>query len=442
MIRLIFIIGWLVISLNCQSQKSFASREKTYEWVYQVLSFNQVISQHVDTVSVDSLSYFGHSYRRFGDYYIRDSASKVYAILDNKDMLIMDYNLTIGDTLKIQTSPILLMKLNSKSKIKLENDSLWIMNFKCISNQKNTPMTWVESIGCIHLFHPINWATYINAQDILFNLSCVLRNKDTNILESIGKKCFENNLLSPTKKWYAWGDNDNGYGPKYSVVFQNTGLTQVFNSKSYFNLNNAFVRYDSIKKVYLNYSSGFGNEDIAFKENSKIGDTINTFFAIKNIVSDIKYQFLAGEYRKIYISGNLSFATGIGSLNYITWYNRKHMIPEYREGSLCFEENGVVNYHYFDFSLFNSCEPISNISENELNTLEVLYSNSKLNINGIDAKNKYLEFTIYDMQGQKIWNTNLSLHAEQSFDLDLIKGIYIVQINGENGMKSIKLRVD
>lgn len=210
-IRLLFFL-FLAFSLSAQGQKPFSSRVLIYTWVYKSFIWAQVSNRYSSKLDIPVANFNGKDYYSFENFKIADSGSKVFALTGTKEYLLMDYSLNVGDTLVSQfTLNPFKLKVIAKSKVKIEHDSLWRMELKSVAQPTNVPaLIWIESLGCLNAFHPINWPSKFNVSDLGFNLDCVIHT-DTSILKALGKNCgLDYNLTHPSKKWFVWTSAYNG----------------------------------------------------------------------------------------------------------------------------------------------------------------------------------------------------------------------------------------
>lgn len=441
--KIILTITILIFSNQLDAQKTFKTRAGKYKWVYNHRTWDYFDGDYIDSVYTDSTFLNNKYYHQIGKFYIRDSGNKVYCYSNNKEFLIMDYSVNVGDTFRTNNGRNIEFKVISKSKIKIETDSLIIITLKPSTFPLNwPPMTWIESIGCISQgYHPINWTELYGFTDIGYEQQCFIVN-DTNLLSEFGLTCFKNDLLNPNKKWHVWESNDNG-DRKYGVTYYNTNKDTLINGKKYFIMNDrySFARYDSISKKY--YALGFKsmNEILIFDENAKIGDTINLHRSwLPAIVRSIDYGFYDNIYRKTFKTDYDTYVTGIGSLSKVFWENDFVYIPEFQNGNICYEENNSLNYKFpFYYQNNNSCEITSGISDNELEKIQILIQNNKLYLSHISLTNSPYSIRIFNLQGQEIFQSKLSKNAEQVFDLEFKHGIYILQIISNQSVISKKI---
>lgn len=173
-----------------------------YSWVYKSFVWAQVSSRYSSKLDSTSTNFNGKDYYSFENFKIADSGTKVFALTGAKEYLLMDYSLNVGDTLvsNYTTSPYKLWVI-AKSKVKIEHDSLWRMELKSVVHPTNVPaLIWIESIGCLNAFHPINWPKMFSAADLGYNLDCVIHS-DTSILRIFGKNCAIDNSITNSKTY-------------------------------------------------------------------------------------------------------------------------------------------------------------------------------------------------------------------------------------------------
>ena len=444
-------IGILIVyccfSFTLFSQTTFASKANSYKWVYNELSFGNIMSNYVDSYSQDSILKNGRYYHEIGKYFIRDSASKVFCLPVNsaKEFLLMDYLLNVGDTFRTFTDRNVVFRVESKNKVKIGNDSLTKITMNPASSPRNWPtMEWIESIGCIsNGYHPINWTQFYGYSDVGFNLTCILKN-DTNLLSQFGKTCFDNDLLNTKKKWIGWASSDNG-DHKYLDIYQANSTGTIVNGKHYIGMQTSvYARYDSLeRKYYLLYNNG-SSEAMVYKENSKIGDTIYSFNQNNKIVQKIENKWFNNVYRKIYVVHNDTFASGIGSLNSTIWNNHYIVIPEYRSGALCYEENGQINYHYpYYYQNKNSCEISNSVREANNIPIEIRILDRKILVTSYQPIKKGTQLYLFNSVGQMVQTFSLTDVKIQEFEIqELNRGWYIVNVVSDKIMISKKFVIE
>jgi hypothetical protein len=435
-----FIYVLIVSFLLCSSlwgQRTFASRAMDYHWMFKKFVWMDITDRYsgsLDTV-VNTLN--GKSYRTFiGDglnFQIADSGSKVYLLKGSEEILLMDYSLNIGDTLKTSKYQ---MKILEKYKVKIENDSLWYMQMKSITNQP--AVLWLESIGCLSLFHPINWYTYFGYADLGYNLDCVINN-DTSILKQVRKNCaLDNNLVNSNKIWHTWASNHNG-DLKFSVPYYFTNRDTVLLGKNYWIMNqkNRYVRYDSIEgKYFILYHPSNGIEQLVYDDRVKVGDTMSTPFNQADTVVKIEYKWIEDDFRKVITTFRDVYISGIGSVRRVMWDNHLVTFPEYQAGNICFEENSVIRYHYpFFYQNKNQCEIISSI-QNAINNSITIFPNPVLNVLNFNNSDKK-EFKIRNSIGVVV----LKGECEEKIDLaELPPGIYFLELMNNSRIDFFKFQ--
>lgn len=355
----------------------------------------------------------------------------------------MNLSLNIGDTFITQGNAAVGKSiLINKSKIKIGQDSLLKLEFDFFnSNWQN--LVWIESIGNISGFYPIDWTKILGFQDIAYRTNCLVKN-DTNLLSEFGLSCFQNDLLNPNKKWKVWESNDNG-DRKEKIELFNTGKDTLILGKRYYYMNraNTYARYDSLQKKYYCLNLWGNKEFIIFDENAQVGDTISNYQTMPiSIVRSTGFKFYDNIYRKIYVTDYDTYVSGIGTIKKVFWENDIRYIPEFSNGNICFIENKEVKYHYsFYYQNKNSCDIISGINNNQYDKITIEIQNSKLYLSQIPISQFDSEIKIYNLQGQQVFQSKLKKEREQSFDLNLIKGIYILRIELNDYIISKKIEL-
>jgi hypothetical protein len=352
----------------------------------------------------------------------------------------MDYSLNVGDTLvsNYTTSPYKL-RVIAKSKVKIENDSLWRMELKSVAHPTNVPaLIWIESLGCLNAFHPINWPSKFNFSDLGFNLDCVIHS-DTSILRIFGKNCaIDNSLTNSNKIWHTWASNHSG-DFKFSVPYYFTNYDTTLFGKKYRTMNqvNLFVRYDSLSGKYFilaNYNNG--QELLVYTDKVKIGDTMAIIHGtIPDTVAKIEFKWVEDAYRKVITTVYEVYISGIGSVNRVMWNNHLATFPEFASGNICFEENGTIRYHYpFFYQNREQCEITSSIQNVSIRSISFFPNpvQTSLNFNTSDKK----EFKIRNSLGVLV----LEGECEDKIDLStLSKGIYFMELQSKNLISHFKI---
>ncbi len=430
-IRLLLFFSFTFCS-SAQSQKSFSSRALDYSWVYKSFIWAQVSNRYSSKLDTPVTNFNGKDYYSFENFKIADSGTKVFALMGAKEYLLMDYSLNIGDTLisYFATNPYKL-RVIAKSKVKIEIDSLWRMELKSVVQPTNVPaLIWIESIGCLNAFHPINWPRMFSAADLGYNLDCVIHS-DTSILRIFGKNCAIDNSLTNSKKiWHTWASNNNG-DLKFSVPYYFTNRDTTLFGKKYQIMNqmNRFVRYDSLAGKYFilsNYNNG--QELLVYSDKVKIGDTMAFQGTNPDTVAKMEYKWIEDEYRKVITTGRDIYLSGIGSVNRVMWNNHLAFFPEFASGNICFEESNTIRYHYpFFFQNKEQCEITSSIQNASINTISFFPNpvQTNLNFNTSDKK----EFKIRNSLGVLV----LDGECEEKIDLSTLpKGVFFIELQSKN----------
>jgi hypothetical protein len=438
----ILIVSFL-LSSSLWGQKTFASRAMDYHWMFTRFVWTDITGRYTGFIDTSEYRFNGKGYQTFKgeglNFQVADSGSKVFGLKGSQEYLLMDYSLNRGDTLVCYffTNPYKL-RVTSKVKVKIENDSLWRMELKSFSNSSNVrSLIWLESIGCLNAFHPINWPMMFGAADIMYNLDCVIHS-DTNVLKSIGKNCvIANSLVDSKNIWHTWASNNNG-DLKFSDQYYFTGLDTIIHNKKYKMMNQPmrFVRYDSLEKKYFvlaNYNNG--QELLVYSDKVKVGDTMAIIQGtVPDTVTKIEYKWIGEEYRKVITTGRDIYISGIGSVNRVMWNNHLATFPEFASGNICFEESSTIRYHYpFFFQNKEQCEITSSIQNASINAISFFPNpvQTNLNFNTSDRK----EFKIGNSLGVLI----LEGECEDKIDLAaLSKGIYFIEIQSKNQTSHFK----
>lgn len=431
--RFIYIlIVSLLFSTSLWGQKTFGSRAMDYHWMFKKKLWANVSGHYSGYVDTTVRTFNGKSYRTFiGDglnFQIADSGSKVYGLKGSQEFLLMDYYLRLGDTFRTTyDSRILLLQVRQKSKVKIEGDSLWYFELKSVAHPLNSsPVVWIESIGCLNAYHPLNWPAIFGISDIGYWLYCVMQ-FDSSILKTIGKNCaLDNNLINPNKKWYTWASNNNG-DLKFSNQYYFTNRDTVLFGKNYWIMNqkNRYVRYDSIEgKYFVLYNPSNGIEQLVYCDRVKVGDTMSTPYNQADTVVKIEYKWTGDDYRKVITTGRDIYLSGIGSVNRVMWGNHLVTFPEYQAGNICFEENSVIRYHYpYFFENKNQCEITSSIQNAAISSITI-FPNPVLNILNFNNSDKK-QFKIRNSLGVMV----LEGECEEKIDAAVLpQGIYFLEL--------------
>lgn len=420
-----------LFSSSLWSQKTFGSRALDYSWIYTKFVWTDISGRYTGYIDTTVKTFNGKSYRSFiGDllnFQIADSSSRIYGLKGTQEYLLMDYNLQVGDTLRTSYgSRNFLLQVKEKFKVKIEGDSLWSFKLKSVAYPINVPsFTWIESIGCLDWYHPMNWPSIMGFSDIYYSLHCILNN-DTSILKQFRKNCaLDNTLINLNKKWYTWVSGDNGDN-KTSQVYQFTNNDTIIAGRTYktMNVQNRFVRYDALSGKYYIVSNKLGEEMMVFNDKAQIGDTIYSTMSWTDKVSHITYQWLQDEYRKVYTTNKDKYISGIGWENRVMWDNHLITFPEYQAGNICYGEFASIKYHYpFYYQNREQCEITSSIQNANQEAFHIFPNPVKnlLNISSADKK----EFRISNSYGALV----LEGECEGTIDVaGLMSGIYFLNI--------------
>lgn len=415
-----------------QSQKPFSSRALDYFWLYKSFVWAQVSNRYSSKLDTPIANINGKDYYSFENFKIADSGTKVFALTGAKEYLLMDYSLNLGDTLVSNyTSSPYKLRVIAKSKVKIENDSLWRMELKSVAHSTNVPaLIWIESLGCLNAFHPINWPSKFNFSDLGFNLDCVIH-KDTSILRIFGKNCaIDNSLTNSNKIWHTWASNHSG-DLKFSVPYYFTNHDTTLFGKKYGTMNqiNRFVRYDySSGKYFILSNYNNGQELLVYSDKVKIGDTMAIYGTISDTVTKIEYKWIEDDYRKVITTVYDVYISGIGSVKRVMWNNHLTTFPEFASGNICFEENSTIRYHYpFFYQNREQCEITSSIQNASIRSISFFPNPVQTNFNFNTSDKK--EFKIRNSQGVLV----LEGECEEKIDLVILpKGIYFIELQSMN----------
>jgi hypothetical protein len=413
-----------------------------YHWMFKSIVWANVSGHYSGYVDTTVRPFNGKSYRTFiGDglnFQIADSGFKVYGLKGSQEYILMDYSLKIGDTFSVVYGPRThrIVVIN-KQKEYLNGDSLWTFSLKQLSYPRGfSEVKWIESIGSINSYHPLNWVSTIGVYDFGYQLDCVMHS-DTSILKQLGKNCaLDNNLVNPNKKWHTWASNNNG-DLKFSVPYYFTNSDTTLFGKKYRTMNqiNRFVRYDSLAGKYFilsNYNNG--QELLVYSDKVKIGDTMAIYGFVPDTVTKIDFKWVEDDYRKLVTTGRDIYLSGIGSVNRVMWNNHLATFPEFASGNICFEESSTIRYHYpFFFQNKEQCEITSSIQNADIRYIS-LFPNpvqTSLNFNTSDKK----EFKIRNSLGVSV----IEGECEDKIDLStLSKGVFFIELQSDNQSRHYK----
>lgn len=436
-IRLLFFL-FLAFSLSAQGQKPFSSRVLNYTWVYKSFIWAQVSNRYSSKLDTPVANFNGKDYYSFENFKIADSGSKVFALTGTKEYLLMDYSLNVGDTLVSQfTLNPFKLKVITKSKVKIEHDSLWRMELKSVAHPTNVPaLIWIESLGCLNAFHPINWPSKFNVSDLGFNLDCVIHT-DTSILKALGKNCgLDHNIIHPSKKWYVWTSVNNGdikVSSYYQFLSNDTFIAGKKCNKM--NVPNTYVRYDTSTGKYFVISNLYGEEIMVYNERAKVGDTM---FHVRNTVDTvqrIEYSWVQDVIRKKTTTNGDIYYSGIGSEARVLWDNHLITFTEYQAGNICYGESEIIKYHFpFYFENKQSCDITSSIQNGWMSVLSV-YPNPVSNVIYLSDKELY-DYEIYDLAGQRMQSGRGQALIELK---SLSVGHYILQLMRKDEIRQFRI---
>lgn len=444
----IYLFTAFIILLSPDSmlgQRSFLDSGKLWKisYVYwgNVQSSNLISVYPNDTQTINGKTYF-----KFQDIWIREENQKVFFNKNNQDFILYDFSLNEGDTFTSYSYHSLkpyLFRVDKKQKIKFQNgtDSIVYQEIVCLNNSKIPKTKIVEGIGAINS-HPINAYMMYEVTDMGYLLSCFLY-KEEKVLEGLPNYqscCFDENILHPSNVWNIYESGDNGdtkSGSTISSAFKDTTL----NSKIYkilkFNTTNIFVRKDSNK--YFQYLSQWDSEFLIYKENAKVGDTIqfkDGFYP--QVVDSIKLKMVDKNLLKYYYTKNDVIIGGIGNVNEVFFLKSKNRTPEYRSGNVCFSRNtcNIFFNQYPESSSFKNCQLGIGIIETDSKfDIYPTYTADEVTISRTNFAP--IAINIYDLLGNCILTKTTRNTTEKLSLKNLPSGIYILEI-GNSKRKVVK----
>jgi hypothetical protein len=362
---------------------------------------------------------------------------KVFFSKNNQDYPLYDFSLNEGDTFTSYSYYSLkpyLFRVDSLRKIKFKNgvDSIVYQEIKCLNNSKIRNIQLIEGIGAINS-HPINSYYMYEIIDIMYNVSCFLY-KEEKVLEGLPNYqscCYDEDILNPSNIWYIYESDDNG-DTKYGSTIFPTNIDTFINNKTYrivkFNKNNFYVRKDSNK--YYQYLSQWNSEGLLYKENAKVGDTIqfrDGFYP--QIVDSIKLKMVNNNLLKYYYTKNDVIIGGIGNVNEVFFLKSKYRTPEYRTGNVCFNLY-VCNIRFNQYpesSYFKNCQLGIGILETD-SKFDIYPNYTTDEVHIVRSDFAPVVISVYDLLGNCIL-TKTTRNSNEKLSLkNLQSGIYIIEI--------------
>jgi hypothetical protein len=399
------------------------------------------VEQSAELVSVnpkDTQTINGKTYFKFQNYWIREENQKVFFSKNNQDYPLYDFSLNEGDSFTSYSYHSLtpyLFRVDTKRKIKLKNgvDSIVYQEIKCLNNSKIRNIQLIEGIGALNS-HPINAYMMFEAADIMIRVSCFLYNEEQvlyGLVPNFQSCCYDEDILNPSNIWYIYESDDNG-DTKYGSTIFPTNIDTFINNKTYrivkFNKNNIFIRKDSNK--YFQYLDSWSPENLLYKENAKVGDTIQNRNGFNPLVVDsVKIRLVNKNLLKYYYTKNDIVIGGIGNINNVFFQKRKYIHMEYRSGNVCFSRNtcNIFFNQYPESSSFKNCQLGIGILETDTKfDVYPTYTTDEVTITRSDFTP--VAINIYDLLGNCIL-TKTTRNSNEKLSLkNLQSGIYIIEI--------------
>ena len=430
------LLAILFLPISMMGQRSFLDSGKLWKISY----YTWAVEQSAELVSVnpkDTQTINGKTYFKFQNYWIREENQKVFFSKNNQDYPLYDFSLNVGDTFTSYSYYSLkpyLFRVDSLRKIKFKNgvDSIVYQEIKCLNNSKILKKQVIEGIGAINS-HPINSYYMYEIIDIMYNVSCFLY-KEEKVLEGLPNYqscCYDEDILNPSNIWYIYESDDNG-DTKYGSTIFPTNIDTFINNKTYrivkFNKNNIFIRKDSNK--YFQYLDSWSPENLLYKENAKVGDTIqnrNGFDPL--IVDSVRIKLVNDNILKYYYTKKDTIIGGIGNVNEVFFLKSKIRTPEYRSGNVCFNRTicNIFFNQYPESSNFKNCQLDIGILETDSKfDIYPTYTADEVNITRSDFAP--VAINIYDLWGNCIL-TKTTRNSNEKLSLkNLQSGIYIIEI--------------
>lgn len=419
------------------SQKSFLDSGK----LWKVSKYIWAIEQTTELVSVnpnDTQTINGKTYFKFQNYWIREENQKVFFCKNNQDYPLYDFSLNVGDSFTSYSNHSLtpyLFRVDSKRKIKFKNgvDSIIYQEIKCLDNPRIRNIQIIEGLGAINS-HPVNAYMMFEAADIMIKVSCFLYNEKQvlyGLVPNFQSCCYDEDILNTSNIWYIYESDDNG-DTKYGSTIFPTNIDTTINNKSYriikFNKNNIFIRKDSNK--YYQYLDSWSPEILLYKENAKVGDTIQFIDGLNPLIVDsIKIKLVGKNLLKYYYTKNDIIIGGIGNVNQVFFQKRKYIHMEYLSGNVCFNRNlcNIFFNQYPESSKFKDCNLGLNIIDN-LSKFNIYptYTNDFIHIERNDFTP--IDIKIFDLLGNCILTKTSSLIKETVNLKNISPGFYFLNI--------------
>jgi hypothetical protein len=265
------------------------------------------------------------------------------------------------------------------------------------------------------------------------SVSCFLY-KEEKVLDGLINEstcCYDDDILNSSNIWTIYESDDNG-DTKYISKITSTNIDTTINNKSYrilkFNSDNIYVRKDSNK--YYQYLAPWNLEFLLYKENAKVGDTIqnrNGFDPL--IVDSVRIKLVNDNILKYYYTKKDTIIGGIGNVNEVFFLKSKNRTPEYRSGNVCFSRNtcNIFFNQYPESSNFKDCELGIGILET-YSKFDIYPTYTKDEVHIVRSDFAPVAINVYDLLGNCILTKTTRISNEKLSLKNLQSGIYIIEI--------------
>jgi hypothetical protein len=195
-----------------------------------------------------------------------------------------------------------------------------------------------------------------------------------------------------------------------------------------FNSDNIYVRKDSNK--YYQYLAPWNLEFLLYKENAKVGDTIQNRNGFDPLVVDsIRIKLVNDNILKYYYTKKDTIIGGIGNVNEVFFLKSKNRTPEYRSGNVCFSRNtcNIFFNQYPEYSSFKDCQlGIGILETNSKFDIYPTYTTDEVHI--IRSDFAPVAINVYDLLGNCILTKTSSLIKETVNLKNIRPSIYFLNI--------------
>ena len=392
----------------------------------------------------------------------REDFGKVYLFneLDSTEILIYDFNLTVGDTFLSKqdiSDPGMELIVTTVDTVQLADgsDRKRILLY-CVSG--DFEIEWIEGIGNID--YPLLSTIYTCLFDVPGSLLCYSENGET-LYKGVSnvEGCWYdyedevNNLINSASKWYILNSSQSNLDLNTIIVnFNNT--ERIYNGLGYKHLE--YIEEPSSvnwildetqafreegEKVYL-YNIADDYEIIIHDFNLSVGETFNSQHSISDpgtlltVTKVDSLELFDGSLRKrIELNceeGNtVTWVKGIGNLDFPLAATVLSCHFDINTEILCYSEFGQ-NIYLGDHN-FQGCwvTDVAEIPESEI----TIYPNPVSNNLYIDAENSITNAKIYNLQRQLIMEKTEVSYMELK---DLNTGMYFLYLVNRKGQELTK----